>query len=253
MENTNKKHRVYLKNKKLRTRFKNSFANPFFRLIPYDIWQMILMMCHLRIVGNLAQLCKCFGEFVEEYRMSTFTIALAYRKECQMALAEKYLRKFAKNNNQEAMFHLAMAYRHGGWKIQKHKGAAKRWFIKLAETGNLIGAIFSDTYHKFKFEFDSCSNYEKGWCYYHGIGGVETDYEKSIEFFEKSAEDDNNEFAQHRLAEMCDPNDIEKKIYFAKKAAEQGYKPAQELLFHTYRKIEDYSNALYWIEKSSIQ
>lgn len=252
MENANKKHRVYLKNKKLRTRFKNSFANPLLKLIPYEIWQMIITMCHLRIVGNLTQLCKSFGEFVEEYRMSTFTIALAYRKECQIALAEKYLRKFAKNNNQEAMFHLAMTYRMGGWNIQKNRGAANRWLAKLSNLGNLLGALLSDNVPKI-VEFDVCSNYEKALLHNIGIGGVEMDQKKYIEFMEKSAENDNNEFAQYTLGLSSYQDDVQKKIYFAKKAAIQGYKPAQELLFHLYRYIENYTDAFYWLKRSEIQ
>lgn len=262
MENSKKKHRVYLKDKKLRTRFKNSFTDLFYRLVPYEIWQMIIMFCHLKVVGNLAQLNKVFGDFVDQYRRSSFSIALAYRRENQIPLAKKYLRICAKTGDQEAMFHLAMAYKDSGWGIKKNRGSSQRLFLKLANLGSAKGAFYCESINIGGY-FDNgyCSNYEKG-LYYMYVNlnrtdnGIEYFEDKAIEYFEKAAEEDNDEFAQYELTEHY-PMYNEKAIYYALKAAEQGYKPAQiflsELYTSPYNLKEKCKFSWHWRKRSSYQ
>lgn len=238
MEGSTKKHRLYLKNKKLRSRFKACLGKSLHKQVPYEIWQIILKSCSLETMGTLAQLCKIFEEFVEEYRKSNFGVALEYRREGQITLARKYLRICAKNGDQEAMFHLAVAYEESGWDIKKNYKNAKRWFEKLKDLKHPCGMIYyadlllhgrpsveiialAHSIAREALALDTCKTFEKGFCYYEGLG-VRKDVAIAESLLKQSAEEDNNEFAQKILGNYYgSKQQYDKASYYYLKAANQ--------------------------------
>lgn len=250
MEGQVKKHRAHLKNKKLRSRFRECIGNPLMNQVPYDIWKAILLFCHLKTVGKLAQLCKTFREFVEEYRRGTFGVALEYRRENQIRLAGKYLYIHAtKNQNPEAIFHLAMAYTYSGWGFQKNASARKKLFLKLTNMKYPPGMIHYAEILLCKQKgiqaseialealgMTTCKDYERGLCYFHGLG-VPRDLNVAIGFLENASENDNNEFAQEMLASYYwRSKKLDKAEYFAEKAAQSGFMMAQWLLAYRFER-----------------
>lgn len=246
MEGSTKKHRLYLKNKKLRSRFKACLGKSLHKQVPYEIWQMILKSCSLETMGTLAQLCKIFEEFVEEYRKSNFGVALEYRREGQITLARKYLRICAKNGDQEAMFHLAVAYDESGWGIKMNHSIAKTWFEKLKDLKHPTGMIYyanlvsrnvpsieqlalAHSIAREALALDTCKTFEKGFCYCLGLG-VTKDAGIAESLLKQSAEEDNNEFAQTMLGNyFCFVTRRHNNISYLLKAANQGYRKAQLL------------------------
>lgn len=252
MEEVRKKqkmlHRSYLKNKKLRSRFKTCLGNNLYKQVPYEIWQQILRSCSLQTTCTMAKLCKAFEEFVEEYRRSNFGIALGYRREGQLTLARKHLHIFAKNGNQEAMFHLAIAYRETRWGIPTNQKKGQRWLKKLNDLKHPAGMIYyAKTLSRHSVQevalihsiaqealaLDTCKNFERGVCHYEGLG-VPQDIDMALTLLEISAEEDNNEFAQCMMArhyDITNPPRLDKMLYYILKASnhDQGYKQAQFL------------------------
>lgn len=259
MERSTKKHRVYLKNKKLRSRLKKCLGRSLHKQVPYEIWQQILKACPLQTMGTLAQLCRAFEEFVEEYRRSTFKVALEYRREGQIALARKYLRICAMNDDQEAMFHLAVGYAEAGWGLKQNHSTKKRWLEKLWKLNNTMAMAYyalglhtsnkstdrftaSHIRHKLKGT-TGCGYFEKGILCIIDAG---LDYRDFVPLLEKSAEEEDNEFAQtilarHYIFDVGNVQDELKFIHFALKAATKGNEAAQRMLRSRFKNHEDFS------------
>lgn len=73
-------------------------------------------------------------------------------------------------------------------------------------------------------------------CYLHGADGALRNYEKALEFFLRSAEEDDNEFAQTMCGDFyqLNPELTGKCTEYVLKAANKGNKRAQELCSPVY-------------------
>ena len=105
------------------------------------------------------------------------------------------------------------------------------------------------------------AQYQLGWMYKDGEGGVPKDLEKSIHWLEKAAEQEHVS-AQFRLGWMYRygdgiSKDLEKSIYWLEKSAENGDAEAQFdlglMYFYERGVLEDRKKAFYWLEKAAEQ
>lgn len=233
--------------------------------MPIDIWKHFLdRHVDAKTLTLMMRTCRPLYELIKHICENNVRIAWECRKYNQITLAKKWLLCCAENGNTDAMFHLGFAMKNaGGWGYKQNTVQGLYWLKKAGKAGNISAMACCPTFQRdFTGSGDSDNeNYweeaenderearilESGntfaigyWYYY-----VDKRIDKAYNFFRKSAEEDNNEYAQYYLANHVDYKE------WMKKSADNGFGPAQSMYarqcytirdfwFNTHREDPDY-------------
>lgn len=111
----------------------------------FEIWEAIIIQVNdIKTHGVLAPACKTFHQIIESFRRKYLKIALLYRLNDQIALAQKCLLMCANaGGDSMAMVHLGFAYAYSGWNIIQDPKLALEWFKRASDMKNELGyALF---------------------------------------------------------------------------------------------------------------
>lgn len=203
--------------------------------VPFDVWEMIICNADEINIGRLKQTCWGFRELIRNASNKDLMIATRERKEGCVDLCCFHLLKSAKLLNSKALFVLADAFLWGGWGIGRDKQKGHEWMKKAALSGNVVAMAFhaqnqrddelKNTWARKALE--SGNLFVNGYCFHKGLG-MQKNLTKAVEWFEKSAKD-NDENGQYWLA-VCyltgrgvEAN-TDKALEWFLKPAEQGIK-----------------------------
>lgn len=193
----------------------------------FEIWEAILIQVNdVKTHGVLAPACKTFHEIIESFRRKYLRIALLYRINDQIALAQKCLLMCANaGGDSMAMVHLGFAYAYSGWNITPNHDLALNWLKRASDMKNELAYALHlylqcDLYIN-KTELDDISPNEmilkfqkimrEGRKYVNeltnscaiGICQLSIACDTlALAFFQKAAVNDNCEFAYYFLGEM---------------------------------------------------
>ena len=201
-----------------------------------------------------------------------YDIGIKYCQKEEYKKAFEWLEKSAKQGEPNAQYGLGTMYENG-FGVEKDYEKAYEWYSKSAVKGNKE-AIKSSIkvlkelaqQGKSNYQYELGKLYEKG----SRVGNIEKDYEKTYEWYSKSAKQGNKEAeeALKRIEEKLEDKNIEYEIgikYYNKqeykkafewleKSAKQGNAEAQNLLGIMYEKgfgvKLDYEKAHMWYSKS---
>ena len=268
-----------------RKSLRKCFRNNIFSLVPYEIWRDLIVSYSgdVRIILLLSQTCRGFNNLVDDIGKTNINLALLLRREGQIPLALKYLRKCVDNGDSLAMFHLGYAYWRGGWGVNDEDDEScdksMYWLERSAKYGNPHGmAFFAHFLRKGYYgvqpnielsiiwgqkALSSNDPFAKGLFWLEGLGGKQ-DHFKAFPYFETSAKEGDEfgqyyfakqwfEFGQYYLAKRWyNGTKLDYGFYWCEKSAQRGLYSAQIALATIHRKsliFQDEKKALIWDRK----
>lgn len=204
-----------------------------------DVWQILLLKSTWplfnkasRCSKTLRALCKVLSEYL-------LCDALCQRRAARYKQARNALLKSAIGKHPEALNHLGYAFETGGWVLAANETLSYKCFARSAALGNETGLIEQATklYHGVGCEEDrqkaleytqrvTSDSYALAVKWYEFVTHCDTTSavirEETISRFLKSADVENNEYAQIELGNLYAIVDISKARNWYERAAAQG-------------------------------